>query len=233
MLTPPVLEASVREHRAIAAAILARDPPPRRRVCAPIWNAPPRSRSQDEPPAQWSRARTARRRRLAPSARAAPFDASLGRSRQLGFRTVFVARARSLDCAPSCLIVRGVAARCCRLVLGAASRFGRFCEASVDDDGLALHRRSPARFRLRRRRTLSAEASARATHVGSLARDDRGGHRTHLAAARARARNPDRLGLQLLLDAEIGNGDLSPPARCSSTWRSPNTVRRQRRRAPR
>ena len=43
VLTPKVLEASVREHRAIAAAIRERDPASARRS-APISNAPPRWR---------------------------------------------------------------------------------------------------------------------------------------------------------------------------------------------
>ena len=48
--------------------------------------------------------------------------------------------------------------------------------------------------------------------VRSLARHDRSDRRPHFAAARARARDLDRLRLHLLCDAEIGNGDVRRPS---------------------
>ncbi len=71
VLTPPVLEASVREHRAIAEAILARTQRPRRRGCASISNGPRRWRLPRALLGQRRKAgATSRRRRSARSARA-------------------------------------------------------------------------------------------------------------------------------------------------------------------
>ena len=70
VLTPPVLEASVREHRAIAEAILERvTRRPRRRGCASISNGPRRWRSRRAPLVQRRRAGATSRRRAQRSSR--------------------------------------------------------------------------------------------------------------------------------------------------------------------
>ena len=97
-------------------------------------------------------------------------------------------------------------------------------------DDLALHRRRRGRLRFRRRWTLSAKAVAGAAHRGPFARHDRRDRRPHLASAGAGARHPGRLGVQLLLDPEIGDGDLRRPRHSARSGAGRIRARRRRRR---
>ena len=110
-----------------------------------------------------------------------------------------------------CPIVGRGALQFCGLIANGGVSTRALRRGKIHVDGLALHRRRGGRFRLRRRRALSAEAVAGAAHLRSLARHDRRDRRPHLAPAGAGARDPGRVGLQLLFDAEIGDGDVRRP----------------------
>ena len=120
VLTPPVLEASVREHRVIAEAILARDPEA----------AAARMREHLERAA--AVALKATRRSCNGGARERRPGASRAALEPFALIPAFLSSLRGRSgCARRCPIVRGGATRFCGLIASETSRFGRFCEASV------------------------------------------------------------------------------------------------------